>query len=90
MISSASCQLNFTTENFTFEDENEYEYEIKLKVFAHVLKKRHTPLESFIFLFFTKKLVLLFILKEVKPSPDNKMIKLLTFDNLFSPLRHSR
>ena len=79
MISSASCQLNFKTENFTFEDENEYEYEIKLKVFAHVLKKRHTPLESFIFLFFTKKLVLLFILKEVKPSPDNKMIKLLTF-----------
>ena len=38
----------------------------------------------------TKKLVRLFILKEVKPSPDSKMTKLLTVDNLFLPLRHSR
>ena len=30
------------------------------------------------------------ILKEVKPSPNSKMIKLLTFDNLFPPLRHNR
>ena len=66
MISSASCQLNFTTESFTFEDENEYEYEIKLKVFARVLKKKDTR------------------------SPDSKMIYLLTFDNFFPPLRHSR
>ena len=29
-------------------------------------------------------------LKEVKPSPYSKMIKLLTFDNLFPPLRHFR
>ena len=42
--------------------------------------------ESFILLF----LLRLFILKEVKPSPDRKMIKLLTFDNLFPPLRHFR
>ena len=28
-------------------------------------------------------------MKAVKPSPDSKMIKLLTFDNLFPPLRHS-
>ena len=41
----------------------------------------------FLLLFFsTKKLVCLFILKEVKPSPEGKMIKLLTFDNLFPPL----
>ena len=26
---------------------------------------------------------------EVKPSADHKMIKLLTFDNLFPPLQHS-
>ena len=37
-----------------------------------------------------KKLVRLFILKEVKPSRDRKIIKLFTFDNLFPPLRHSR
>ena len=30
-----------------------------------------------------------FLLKEVKPSPDRKMVKLLTFENLFLPLRHS-
>ena len=29
----------------------------------------------------------LFILKKVKPSSDRKMIKLLTFDDLFPPLR---
>ena len=46
--------------------------------------------ESFILLCSPKKLVRLLILKEVKPSPDSKMIKLLTFDNLFPPLRHSR
>ena len=36
------------------------------------------------------KLARLFILKEViKPSPDSKMLKFLTFDDLFPPLRHS-
>ena len=28
------------------------------------------------------------LLEEVKPSVDRKMIKLLTFDDLFPPLRH--
>ena len=46
--------------------------------------------ESAIILFSTKKLVRFFILKKVKASPDSKIIKLLTFDNLFPPLRHSR
>ena len=79
-----------TLEISRFEDANEYEYEIKLKVFARVLKKR-LP-ESFIFLFFfhQKKLIRLFILKEVKPSPDSKVKELLTSDNLFAPLRHDR
>ena len=87
MISSASCQLNFTTESFRVEDENEYE--IKLKVFARVLKKK-TPHRKASFYFFSPKTFLrLFILKEVKPSPDSKMIKLLIFDNLFPPLGHS-
>ena len=35
-------------------------------------------------------LALLPLVKEVTPSADRKMIKLLTFDDLFSPLRHSR
>ena len=40
--------------------------------------------------FSPKKLVRLFILKQIKPSLDGKVIKLLTFVNLFTPLRHSR
>ena len=31
--------------------------------------------------FSPEKLAQLFFLKEVKPSPDNKMIKILTFEN---------
>ena len=42
------------------------------------------------FTFFNqKKLVRLFILKEVKPSPDGKIVKLLTFVKLVPPLQHS-
>ena len=48
--------------------------------------KQDTP-ERFILAFFTKKLVGLFILKKVKPSADRKTIKLLTFVDLFPPLR---
>ena len=43
-----------------------------------------------IWLSFFLKAALLSLLKEVKPSTDRKMIKLLTFDNSFPPLRHSR
>ena len=76
-------------ESSRFEEENEYVYEIQLKVFAHVLKKI-TPRQSLILFFFSpNKLVRLFILREVKPSPDSKMIKLLTCDILLPP-RHSR
>ena len=42
----------------------------------------HSP-ESFILLFWPKKLARLFILNEVNRSPDGKMMKLHTFDNLF-------
>ena len=54
-------------------------------------KQRHPGKLHFTF-FSPKKLVRLFILKEVKPSPDSKMIKRLTFEqyNLFPPLGHSR
>ena len=76
-------------ETFRFEDENHYEYEIWFKVFSRIVKKMDTP-EIFIVLFSPEKLALLSLLKEVEPSPDCKMLKLLTFDNLFPPLRHSR
>ena len=48
--------------------------------FLRTFSKKDTP-EGFNYLlkFPTKKLVWLFILKEVKPSPDSKMIELLTF-----------
>ena len=72
-------------ESFRFEDQDE----VQFKVFVRILKKGHP--ESFILLFFPpKKLVRLSILNQVKSSPDGKMIKLLTFNNLFPPLRHSR
>ena len=73
-----------------FEDEKEYKYEIQLKVFARVLKKRQPGKLHFPFFFSPKKFVRLFILKQVQPFPDRKIIKLLTFDNLFPPLRNSR
>ena len=43
--------------------------------------KLHHALES------PEKLALLSLLKEVKPSPDHNLIKLVTFNNLFPPLR---
>ena len=63
-------------ETFRFEDENHYEYEIWFKVFSRIVKKMDTP-EIFIVLFSPEKLALLSLLKEVEPSPDCKMLKLL-------------
>ena len=61
----------------------------ELKILGVFSKNIHSG--KFHFLFFTpKKLIRLFILKEVKPSSHRKMIKLLTFDNLFPPLGHFR
>ena len=60
-----------TLETFRFADENDYEYEICFSVF-----KLH-----FTTFFTSGKLALLSLLKEVKPSLEGKIIKLLTFDN---------
>ena len=49
-------------------------------------KNRHPGILHCTF-FSPEKLVLLSLLKKVKPSSDSKMIKLLTSDNLFPPLR---
>ena len=52
-------------------------------------EKKTPPKVSFYF-FSPRKLVRLLILKEVKPSPESKTIKRLTFDNLFLPVQISR
>ena len=57
--------------------------------FLCVFSNKKTPGKPSFSFFSPKKLVRLFILREVKPSPDSKIIKLLTFHNLFLPLRHS-
>ena len=71
--------------DLSFEDEDDYEDEIWLEVFSRILRQK----ASFDH-FSPEKLALLSLVKEVTPSPDRRMIKLLTFDNLFPPLRHSR
>ena len=79
----------FKLEIFRFEDENDYEYKIWLTVFSHLFK-RQTPRNSSLYFFSPEKLALLSLLKEVKPCTECKMLKLLTFDNLFPSLQHSR
>ena len=68
-----------TLEILRFEDENDYRTGFDLECFCPLF-------------FFSSKLnlALLSLLEEVKTSPKRKMIRLLTFDNLFPPLRHSR
>ena len=61
---------------------------LRVRDFSRIVKKRHPGMLHYIFS--PKKLALLSSLEEVKPSPDRIMVKLVTFDNLFPPLRHSR
>ena len=74
-------------ETFRFKDENDYEYEIWLKVFSHILNI-YTPRKASFYHFSLEKLAPLPSVNEVTPSPDRKMIKFLTVDNLFPLLRH--
>ena len=62
-------------------DENDYKVEISLRAFWRLLKKE-TPRK-------VSLLAQLFLLKEVKPFPNSKMIKILKSDNLLPPPRHS-
>ena len=50
----------------------------KLKVFFAYFQKNKTP-KSFILLFSPEKLTQLFLMGNVKPSPERRMSKLLTF-----------
>ena len=57
---------------------------------CRVLKNRHTEKVHSIFFFFTKKVRAVIYAEEIQSSADSKMtkmIKLLTFDILFPPLR---
>ena len=60
-----------------------------LKFFLRIVKNRH-PGTLYCTFFSPEKLAMLSVLKEAKTFPDCKMLKLLTFDNLFPPPRHSR
>ena len=60
-----------------------------LKFFSGILKLK-TPHKASFFHFSLEKLALLPLVKEVTSFPDRKMIKLLTFDNLFLLLRYFR
>ena len=56
------------------------------KVFFHLFSKNRQPGKFHCAFDSQEKRALLSLLKEVKPSANCKMRKLLTFDNLFSPL----
>ena len=57
--------------------------------FFRVFSKYRLPGKLFIYHFSLEKLALLSVVKEVTRSTDRKLMKLLTFDILFSPPRHS-
>ena len=73
----------FRLESFRFEEE------IWIKVFSRILKNRQ-PGKLHCTFFAPEKLQLLSVLMEIKTSPKGKKIKVMTFDNLFPPLQHSR
>ena len=60
-----------------------------LKFSLRILKTRHLEKHHFTFVS-PEMLAGLFLLKEAKPSPDRRLIKLLTFHNLFTSLRRFR
>ena len=53
-------------------------------------KKENRQSRKLNYTFPTETLAWLFSLKEIIPSIDGKMTKLLTFENYFPPLRRSR
>ena len=80
--------MQLYVETFRFEDENdENDYKDKIFLFSNKTPGRH--LEIFNVLFSPERLSQLFLLKEVTPSPDHNIIKLLPFVNLFLLLKLS-
>ena len=60
------------------------------KFYSRIVKKYTPRIASFYYFTPEKVNTVNFLLKEAKPSPDRKIIKLLTFDDLLPSLRHSR
>ena len=86
-VTQANFVVVWKLEIFRFDDADACETRFNFNFFVYS-PKIDTP-ESFIVVFSPEKSARLFLLKEVKPSPDRKMVKLLTFENLSLPLRHS-
>ena len=86
-VTQANFVVVWKLEIFRFDDEDACEMRFNFNFFMY--SQKIDTSESFIVLFSPEKSARLFFLKEVKPSPDRKMVKLLTFENLFLPLRHS-
>ena len=76
-------------ETFRFEDQNDSSSRFDWKVFR-VFSKNRLPGKLYFTFDSPEKLELLSLWKEVTPSSNRKMIKLVTFENLFLPLRRSR
>lgn len=56
-------------------------FNFKFFFFSHYSKNYQTLQKALLPFFSPEKLGQLFLPKEFKPSPDNKMIKILTFEN---------
>ena len=56
----------------------------KIRFFC-LFYKMDTPARNLHCTFFHQELARLCLLKEIKPSPDRKVIRLPTFDDLFPP-----
>lgn len=77
-----SCQ---SIQTFRFKDESDDKYEICLKVLITYSQKK-TPWKALLYFFSPEMLALSSLLKGVKPSPDGKIIKILTINNFFLSL----
>ena len=73
----------------TFRFENDSSARFDWKVFR-VFSTNRLPGKLYFTIDSPEKLELLPWWKEVTPSPNRRIIKLVTLDNLFLPLRHSR
>lgn len=76
-----------TIKTFRFEDEETVQTRFDLKFFrVQLVVSKNSHLSKLHCTFLSENLEVLSLLKEVKPFPDRKKIKLLTFDNLLPSL----
>ena len=87
---ATDVEVSVETLRFEDEDEDDCEDEIWLNVFFRSYFQKIDTLKASFYFFIPEKLIRLFLLKEIKPSPDRQIVKLLSFDNLYPPLRHYR